>query len=365
MSTTTDTTTRTVRRDPDPDRLDELVGRFVGDFAVAMHATTVVIGDKLGLYRALALHGPVTAAQLASATQLDTRLVEEWLAAQFVSGYACHDPECGTFWLDAEQTALLADDASPAFLVGAMTVATSTAKDEEQIRERFRTGGGLAWHEHHDDLFTGTERVFKPGYVANLVDAWIPALDGVDAKLRAGATVADVGCGYGASTILLAQRYPSSTVVGFDSHGTSVVEAGRRAADAGLADRVRFEVASAQDFPGEAYDLVCVFDALHDMGDPVGAGRHIRQALAADGTLLVVEPMAGETLADNVNPIGRIFYSASTCICTPGAQAQHGGLALGAQVPESRWAALMAEAGYTRFRRATETPFNRVFEIRP
>jgi 2-polyprenyl-3-methyl-5-hydroxy-6-metoxy-1,4-benzoquinol methylase len=349
----------------DQSKLDELIGRFVGDFGATMHAATVVIGDKLGLYKALAEHGPLTGAELAERTGCDTRLVEEWCKAQFVSGYAELDAATGRFSLTPEQALVLADDSTPAFMVGAMSIASSYFKDEAAVRDAFRTGRGLGWHEHDHDLFHGTERLFKPGYVANLVTAWIPALDGVDAKLRAGATVADVGCGHGASTILLAETHPNSTIVGFDYHAESIDIARKRAAEAGVADRVRFEVASAQDFTGTGYDLVCIFDALHDMGDPVGGARHIRQALAEDGTWLLVEPMAPASLQDDAgNPVARVFYSASVGICTPSAQAQAGGYALGTVVPDATWQELLTEAGFTRIRRATETPLNRIFEVR-
>lgn len=349
----------------DETRLGEFINQFAGDFGAALHASTVVIGDKLGLYRTLADEGPTDADGLAAATGYDPRLVQEWLNAQFAAGYCGFSAETGTYWLSPEQAAVLADPASPAFLVGAMTIAASTAKDEEKIREAFVTGAGLGWHEHHHDLFHGTERLFKPGYVANLTSSWIPALDGVEARLRAGGSVADLGCGHGASTILLAQTYPEARVTGFDYHPASIDIARKRAAEAGLADRTTFEVASAQDFPGTDYDLISIFDALHDMGDPLAAARHIRECLAPDGTWLLVEPMAGETLADNANPVGRIFYAASTFICTPAAQAQPGGYALGAQVPEAVLCDLVTTAGFGRFRRATETPFNRVFEVRP
>jgi 2-polyprenyl-3-methyl-5-hydroxy-6-metoxy-1,4-benzoquinol methylase len=349
----------------DEARLEQFINQFAGDFGAALHASTVVVGDKLGLYRALADLGPSSADALAEATACDTRLVQEWLKAQYVAGYCDHSDQTNTYWLSPEQSAVLADPSSPAFLVGAMTVAAATAKDEEKVREAFRTGAGLGWHEHHHDLFHGTERLFKPGYVTNLVSAWIPALDDVDEKLQRGGTIADLGCGHGSSTILLAQAYPESTIAGFDYHQASIETARKRAAEAGVSDRVRFEVASAQDFPGEGYDLVCIFDALHDMGDPAGAARHIRDAVAPDGTWLLVEPMAGESLEENANPIGRIFYSASTSICTPAAQAQGGGYALGAQVPEATLGDIVADAGFGRFRRATETPFNRVFEARP
>jgi SAM-dependent methyltransferase len=349
----------------DETRLGEFINQFAGDFGAALHASTVVIGDKLGLYRTLADEGPTDADGLAAAAGYDPRLVQEWLNAQFAAGYCGFSAETGTYWLSPEQAAVLADPASPAFLVGAMTIAASTAKDEERIREAFVTGAGLGWHEHHHDLFHGTERLFKPGYVANLTSSWIPALDGVDARLRVGGSVADLGCGHGASTVLLAQTYPEARVTGFDYHPASIDIARKRAAEAGVTDRITFEVASAQDFPGSDYDLICIFDALHDMGDPLAAARHIRECLAPDGTWLLVEPMAGETLADNANPVGRIFYAASTFICTPAAQAQPGGYALGAQVPEAVLCDLVTTAGFGRFRRATETPFNRVFEVRP
>jgi SAM-dependent methyltransferase len=345
--------------------LEAFVNQFAGDFGAALHASTVAIGDKLGLYRALADGGPTDAAGLAEATGCDPRLVQEWLDAQFVSGYCHFSAQTGTYWLSPEQAAVLADPTSPTFLVGSMTIAVSTAKDEEKVREAFRTGAGLGWHEHHHDLFHGTERLFRPGYAANLVSEWIPAVEGLDGVLAGGGSVADLGCGHGASSILLAQAYPKATITGFDYHHASVDVARKRAAEAGVADRVRFEVASAQDFPGSGYDLICIFDALHDMGDPAGAASHIRDALAPDGTWLLVEPMAAESLVDNVNPVGRIFYAASTVVCTPAAQAQPGGCALGAQVPEATLAEIVTGAGFTRFRRATETPFNRVFEARP
>jgi len=346
------------------DKLNALIGLFVNDFGSAMHAATVVIGDKLGLYAALAERGPITGADLAQAVGLDTRLVEEWLAAQFVSGYAEYDPAERTFWLTEEQTAVLADDSTPAFLVGAQTITAAMWKDE-RIRQAFHSGQGVGWHEHDHDLFHGTEKLFKPGYLGNLVSTWIPALDEVDAKLRAGAKVADIGCGHGSSTILLAKAYPRAEIIGFDYHDESIDQARRRAADAGIGNRVNFEIGTAQDFPGTDYQLVCIFDALHDMGDPIGAATHIRASLAEDGTWLLVEPMAIAGLEHNVNPVSRIFYAGSVGICTPAAQSQAGGYALGNQVPDERWASMLGDAGFSRFRRATETPFNRVFEVRP
>ncbi|HEV3265077.1 MAG TPA: methyltransferase domain-containing protein [Acidimicrobiales bacterium] len=348
----------------DEGKLNDLIGRFVGDFGAAMHAATVVIGDKLGLYASLAERGPITGRDLALALELDVRLVEEWLAAQFVSGYAEYDPAAGTFWLTDEQAAVLADDSTQAFLVGAQTITAALWKDEELIRDAFRSGKGVGWHEHNHDLFHGTEKLFKPGYLGNLISAWIPALDGVDAKLRRGAKVADIGCGHGSSTILLAKEYPNAEITGFDYHAESIDEARKRAAEAGISDRVKFEVASAQDFGGSGYDLVCIFDALHDMGDPIGGAAHIRASLADDGTWLLVEPMAIAGLENNVNPVSRIFYAGSVGICTPAAEAQTGGYALGNQVSDERWSELLADVGFSRFRRATETPFNRVFEVR-
>ena len=356
----------TTNTTPDPAELEAFLGQVATDAAATFHAATVVLGDKLGLYRSLAEGGPATPEELAERTGCDARYLQEWLHAQVASGYAGHDPATGRFSLSPAQATVLADETSPAFAAGMMQLAAVAMKDEERLgRDAVRTGAGVAWADHHHDLFSGTERLFKPGYLANLVESWIPALDGVEAKLQAGAKVADIGCGHGASTIVLAQAYPNSTFVGSDYHAESIDVARKRAAEAGVADRVRFEVASAADFPGEGYDLACVFDALHDMGDPVGAAAHVRATLTPDGTFLIVEPMAGETLADNVNPLGRLFYSAGLFICLAHAKSQGGAQQLGPQVPEGTWRSLLGDAGFTRFRRATETPFNRVFEARP
>ena len=348
----------------DQAKLDEFLGRFVADLGAAFHAPAVVAGDKLGLYKALAAAGPSTPAELAAGTATSERYVTEWLAGQAAGGYVTYDPASDRYLLTEEQAFALADETSPAFVPGAFQVATSTAKDEPRVTEAFRTGGGVGWGEHHADLWQGTERFFRPGYAANLVDAWIPALDGVGDKLTAGARVADVGCGHGASTILLAQAFPRSTFVGYDDHAPSIEWARKAAADAGVSDRVRFEVAPADAYPGDGYDLVAVFDALHDMGDPLAAAAHVRRSLADDGTFLLDEPAAGERVGDNLNPVGRVFYSASLFICVPHARSQ-GGPGLGSQVPEATWHELLAEAGFSRVRRATETPFNRVFEARP
>lgn len=344
--------------------LEAFIGTFVGDLGATVSAPLVVIGDRLGLYKALAEHGPQTAADLAGHTGCTERYLREWLLNQAAGGYVTADQAARVFSLSEEQAFCLANEDSPAFLPGGIMLALSTARDVDKIEERFRTGEGLGWHEHHEDLYTGTERFFRPGYVGNLVSSWLPALDGVPDKLGAGATVADIGCGHGSSTILMAQAFPESTVTGFDYHEASIATARKRASEAGVADRVTFEVAGAADYPGTGYDLVTFFDCLHDMGDPAGAARHVRSTLAEDGTWMLVEPMAGESPAANLNPVGRIFYGASTTICTPSGMLG-GGAALGSQVPDATWATLVAEAGFSRFRRAAETPFNRVFEVRP
>jgi SAM-dependent methyltransferase len=349
----------------DADRLDAFMGKFVQELGPVIGAPLVIIGDRLGLYRAMAGAGPLSADEVARRTGTEPRYVAEWLAAQAAAGYVTYDPATRSFELPPEQAACLADPESPTYLPGAFYIIASLFKDRPRLEEAFRTGSGVGWHEHDADLFCGTELFFRPGYVANLVSAWIPALDGVEEKLRAGGRVADIGCGHGASTILLAEAYPASEIVGFDYHDESIAVAREAAEAAGVGDRVRFEVAAAGDFPGADYDLVAVFDALHDMGDPVGAARHVRDALAADGTWLIVEPYANDRLEDNLNPVGRIFYSASTLICTPASRSQEVGLALGAQAGESRLGEVIREAGFTRFRRATETPFNLVLEARP
>ncbi len=349
----------------DQAKLDEFMGRFVGDLGAAMSAALVVIGDRLGLYRAMADGTPVSAEQLAERTGTDPRYVREWLSNQAAGGYVSYDPAGEAFFLTPEQSLALAQEGSPAFVPGAFQLATALTKDEEKIARAFVDGHGVGWHEHHHDLFAGTERFFRPGYAANLVSAWIPALEGVEAKLQSGARVADVGCGHGASTILMAQAFPSSSFVGFDYHEASVQRARAAAHDAGLQDRVRFEVAPAKGYPGDGYDLVAMFDCLHDMGDPVGAAAHVLDTLAADGTWLIVEPYAGDRLEDNLNPVGRVFYGASTLVCTPASRDQEVGLALGAQAGEARLREVVTAGGFTRFRRATETPFNLVLEARP
>jgi SAM-dependent methyltransferase len=349
----------------DQAKLDEFMGRFVGDLGAAMSAALVVIGDRLGLYRAMADGEPVSADQLAERTGTDPRYVREWLSNQAAGGYVGYDPTGDAFFLTPEQSLALAQEGSPAFVPGAFQVATALTKDEEKIADAFVGRHGVGWHEHHQDLFSGTERFFRPGYAANLISSWIPALDGVQAKLESGGRVADVGCGHGASTILMAQAFPHVRFVGFDYHEASIERARRAAIDAGLDDRVSFEVAPAKEYPGEGYDLVAMFDCLHDMGDPVGAAAHVLATLAPDGTWLIVEPYAGDRLEDNLNPVGRVFYGASTLVCTPASRDQEVGLALGAQAGEARLRQVVTAGGFTRFRRATETPFNLVLEARP
>jgi len=331
----------------------------------AATAPREVLGDKLGLYKAMAGGDPLTPADLAGRTGCRERYLREWLCQQAASGYVEYDAAGGTFRLPPEQALALAHDDSPAFIPGAFQLIAAIVKDEPHITERFRSGEGFGWHEHDHDLFEGTERFFRPGYLANLVASWLPSLEGVVEKLEAGARVADIGCGHGASTILMAQAYPASTFVGTDYHEGSI-EAARRAAErAGVADRVRFEVSSAKELGGGPYDLVCVFDALHDMGDPVGAARCVRSQVAEDGTWLVVEPMAGDAIEDNLNPVGRVFYAGSTMLCTPASLSQEVGLALGAQAGERRLAEVLHEGGFSRVRRSAETPFNLVLEVRP
>ena len=348
-----------------PDKLNELLQRGVVDFGAVFHAALVMVGDKQGLYKKLAERGPMSSSELAAATGTIERYVREWLASQTAGGYVSYDPAKEQYFLTEEQAFGLADENSPAFLPGAFEVALAAVKAEPKITEAFRTGAGLGWHEHVPELFHGTERFFRPGYAANLVSSWIPSLDGVEPLLKNGAKIADVGCGLGSSTILMAQAYPNSTVVGFDYHGPSIEWARQRGAETGVGDRVRFEVAKAKEYPGEDYDLVTFFDCLHDMGDPKGAAAHVRETLKATGTWMIVEPFAGDRLEENLNPVGRAFYSASTLICTPASLSQEIGTALGAQAGEARLREIVLGGGFTQFRRAAQTPFNLILEAKP
>jgi len=348
----------------DQDKLNEFLGKFVTDFGATFNAGMVVIGEKLGLYKALAAK-PLTSKELAAKTATDERYVREWLSSQAAGGYVEYNPLSRAFSLSPEQAFALAQEDSPAYLPGAFELALAALKAVPRITEAFRTGEGIGWHEHDAGLFSGTEKFFRPGYIANLVSTWIPALEGVEAKLRKGARVADVGCGHGASTLIMARAFPNSTFTGFDYHAPSIDYARKEAKRAGLADRVTFDVAPAAEFPGGDYDFVAVFDCLHDMGDPVGASRHVRETLKPDGTWMIVEPYAGDRLEDNLNPVGRIFYSASTLICTPASRSQEGAMCLGAQAGECNLRDVVTRGGFSRFRRATETPFNMIFEARP
>jgi SAM-dependent methyltransferase len=349
----------------DEDRMGELLGRFVTDLGATVHAGNVVIGDRLGLYQGLGEIGPATATELAAHTATTPRYVAEWLAGQAAGGYVSTDAAAERYWLTEEQNLALVDPEGVG-MAGAFLLAVACLQDEPAITQAFRTGAGVAWHEHRSDVFVGCERFFRPGYVANLTSAWLPALDGVVDKLTAGARVADVGCGLGTSTRLIASTYPASQVVGFDYHDESIRLARKAAAEAGVTERVTFEVATADAFPGTDYDLIATFDCLHDMGDPLGAARHIKHALAPDGTWLLVEPYAEDAVADNLNPVGRVYYNFSTMLCVPHAISTGAGeSAQGNQSGERAVRAVGSEAGFTRIRRAAETPFNIVYELRP
>ena len=348
----------------DMEKLNRFLGQFVGDLGAAVHTGMVVIGEKLGLYKALAT-GPMTSAELAAKTKTDERYLREWLSSQAAGGYITYNDATKEFSLTEEQAFTLADENSPAYLPGAFELALGSLEAVPRIAESFRTGAGMGWHEHNDAVFHGCEKFFRPGYAANLVTSWIPALTDVKSKLESGARVADVGCGKGASTVLLAKAFPNSKFYGFDYHDKSIEAARETAKKEGVADRVTFEVAKAKEFPGKEYDFVAVFDCLHDMGDPVGAARHVRQSLSKDGTWMIVEPFANDDLKDNLNPVGRVYYSFSTLLCTPCSRSQEVGLCLGAQSGEKRIRDVIASAGFTQFRRATQTPFNIVYEARP
>jgi 2-polyprenyl-3-methyl-5-hydroxy-6-metoxy-1,4-benzoquinol methylase len=348
----------------DADKLMQFVFRAVDEVGATLNAALVVMGDKLGLYRAMAGAGALTPAELAQRTGTAERYVREWLCAQAAGGYVAYDPDSGRYTLPPEQTVALTDSDSPAYLPGFFQIAVGSVLDSPRIVERARTGEGLGWHEHVHDVHEGCDRFFRPGYNAHLISEWLPALDGVVAKLEAGAHVADVGCGHGSSTILMAKAFPNSTFVGSDYHDGSIETARRHAEEAGVADRVRFQVAPASAYGGSNYDLVTMFDCLHDMGDPVGAARHVASTLALDGTWMIVEPHAGDRVEDNLNPVGRAFYAFSTLLCTPASLSQEVGLALGAQAGEARIRDVVRAGGLNGFRRAAETPFNLVFEAR-
>ena len=346
----------------DDAKLQEFMGKLVNDMGGAAMLASVIVGEELGLYRAMADGVSLTADDLAAKTHCQPRLTREWLNAQAASGYVEYAD--GRFRLPPEQAMALADEESPVYVAGGAAVLASMFLDKDKIVTAMRGDGALSWGDHHPCMFSGTERFFRPGYRANLVASWLPALDGVVDKLEQGAKVADVGCGHGASTIVMAQAYPRSHFVGLDFHGASIETAKQRAVDAGVAERTRFIVADAKSYQERDFDLLCFFDCLHDMGDPVGAARHAYEALKANGSVLLVEPFANDRLEDNLNPVGRMFYAASTFVCTPNSLSQEVGLGLGAQAGEARLRHVFLEAGFTQFRRAAETPFNLVLEAR-
>lgn len=347
----------------DMDKLNAFLGQFVSDLGAAVHSGMVVIGERLGLYKALA-KAPMTSSDLAAKTGTDERYVREWLSSQAAGGYVSYDEKSNTFYLTAEQAFTLADESSPAYLPGGFQTALGALASVPRITECFKTGAGMGWNEHNEDVFHGCEKFFRPGYAANLLSAWLPSLEGVLDKLERGAKVADVGCGRGASTALMAKAYPKSQFYGFDYHGGSIDGANETAAREGTTN-AKFEVAKAKEYPGKEYDLVTLFDCLHDMGDPVGAAKHVLQTLKPDGTWMIVEPYANDQMKDNLNPVGRVYYSFSTLLCTPCSRSQEVGLCLGAQAGEARIKDVVTQAGFTRFRRAAETPFNIVYEVRP
>jgi len=347
------------------DKLMSFVFRAVDEVGATLNCALVVMGDRLGYYRHMAAKGPTTPADLAAATGTGEPYAREWLNAQAAGGFVEYDPAAATYTLPPEHAVALTDESSPAFLPGFFQIALGTVHDTPRIIEAATAAGGVGWHERHSDVHAGCERFFRPGYAANLVEAWLPALDGVVDKLTAGARVADVGCGHGASTVLMAQAFPKSTFIGSDYHEESVATARERSSTAGTGDVTRFERAAATEFTGTGYDLVTMFDCLHDMGDPVGAARHVRQAIAEDGTWMIVEPAAGDRVEDNLNPVGRAYYGFSTLLCTPASLSQPVAAALGTQAGPAKIHEVTRQAGFTRFRTAAQTPFNLVYEVRP
>jgi len=345
-------------------KLHVFLGKMVTEMGAAANGALIILGDRLGLYKSLAAKGPMTSEQLSEATGTTERYVREWLSAQAASGYMKYDPENEKFYMTPEQTAAFGDEESPFFMTGGFYGISSMYHDEPKIEHAFKSGEGVSWGDHDGCLFCGTEKFFKPTYKTNLIANWIPSLDGVDEKLKKGAKVADIGCGHGVSTIVMAKAFPNSEFIGYDFHEKSIAHASALAKDAGV-NNISFKVATAKSFPGNDYDLVCFFDCLHDMGDPVGACAHAVKALKPDGSCMIVEPFANDTLQENMNPIGRAMYAFSTMICTPSSISQEVGLGLGAQAGEKRLKKVAVSGGFKSFRRATETPFNLILEARP
>jgi len=343
-------------------KVEAFAGQVVTDIAATVSGVMTNIGHKLGLYKAMSGEGAMTSDQLAIKTNTDERYVREWLNNQTAGGYVFYDAQSNMYTLPDEHTLILVDEDSPMFLIPALDVASALWQDEDKVKEVFSTGKGIAWADHHHRLFCGSEALFRPGYKAHLASNWIKSLIGVEKKLLAGARVADVGCGHGASSIVLAKAYPNSIFYGFDSHAESIAIAKLRAEEAGISENLHFEVAKAKEFIEQDFDLICFMDCLHDMGDPIGAAKHARKALKADGSLLLVEPAAADCVADNINPVSRMYYAASTAVCTPCSKSQEIGLALGAQAGEKQLTEVLQKAGFANVRRATETPFNMVLE---
>jgi SAM-dependent methyltransferase len=348
----------------DMDKLNQFMGKMLGDVGAAANTALIRTGDRLGLYKALADKGPMTSIELAKATGTTERYVREWLSAQAASGYVDYDPGTAKFSMQPEQVMVFADEDSPVFMGAVGDLMAAMMLDEPKVSDAFKSGKGVGWNDRAECLFCGTARFFRTTYKHHLVQEWLPALDGVVAKLERGAKVADVGCGHGISTLLMAKAYPNSQFFGFDAHAGSITAAEEAAEREGLSQRVKFAVATAKTFPANDYDLVCFFDCLHDMGDPVGALTHVKETLAKDGTCMLVEPFAKDRLEDNLNPVGRLFYAASTMVCTPTSLAQEVGLGLGAQAGEARLSDVARKSGFTRIRRAAETPFNLVLEAK-
>ncbi len=344
-------------------KLHDFMLKAVGDIASTMSAMLLIIGDRLGLYKAMAESGPITSEELAKKTNTNERYIREWLANQAAGGYITYNPTDVKYTLPPEQAIVLADENSPVYIQGAYQVIRSLFKDEEKFVKMFQSENGLRWGEHHHDLFEGTARFFKPNYIGNLVSSWIPSLDGVEEKLKQGAKVADIGCGYGISTILMAKAYPNSKFYGFDNHSPSIEQA-KEQAKKEVIGNVEFSSVSANESIGNDYDLITFFDCLHDMGDPIGAMKFAKQSLKPDGTCMIIEPMANDKVEENLNLIGRIYYAASTLVCVPNSLADNGP-ALGAQAGEKKIKEISEAAGFTKFRRATNTPFNIIYEAKP
>ncbi len=351
--------------DVDPEKLNQFIGKFLGDVGAAIHGPSILIGEQLGLYKALAAGGPLSSEGLAEKTGIPERYAREWLASQAASGYVEYDASAKRYWMTPEQTFALTVEDNPVYIPGVYYTIASVYKDQRKIAEAIKSGKGFGWHEHHNDLFIGTKKFFRPGYLANLVSSWLPSLEGVVPKLEAGARVADVGCGLGASTIIMAKAFPKSKFIGFDYHLESIEWAQNDAVTERVTPTTDFEVATAKNFRGKDYDLVTFFDCLHDMGDPVGAAQHTLKSLKPDGTMMVVEPFAKDRVEQNLNPVGRIFYNASFLVCVPASLSQEVGKGLGAQASDASLTQVFRDAGFTRVRKAIETPFNRVFEARP